>query len=80
MKFKTLLFVLIFLASSALAGAVETKPNIVLVLMDNFGWGELGTYGGGILLLSSSPFSLPGTGIFAFSKIISPGYLTAVRG
>jgi arylsulfatase len=26
-----------------------SQPNIVLVFMDNFGWGELGTYGGGIL-------------------------------
>ncbi len=26
----------------------SAKPNIVLVLMDNLGWGELGVYGGGI--------------------------------
>lgn len=26
----------------------EKKPNIVLVFMDNFGYGELGVYGGGI--------------------------------
>ena len=25
------------------------KPNIVLVLMDNFGYGEIGVYGGGVL-------------------------------
>ena len=25
------------------------KPNIVLINMDNFGYGELGVYGGGIL-------------------------------
>jgi len=31
----------------ALAG--ESKPNIVLIMMDNVGWGEIGTYGGGIL-------------------------------
>ncbi|MCG8586085.1 MAG: sulfatase-like hydrolase/transferase, partial [Pirellulales bacterium] len=24
-------------------------PNIVLILMDNLGWGEIGAYGGGIL-------------------------------
>ena len=31
----------------ALAG--ESKPNIVLMMTDNVGWGEIGTYGGGIL-------------------------------
>jgi arylsulfatase A-like enzyme len=29
--------------------AAGKKPNIVLVLMDNLGWGEPGVYGGGIL-------------------------------
>ena len=27
----------------------QQKPNIVLVLMDNLGWGEPGAYGGGSL-------------------------------
>lgn len=31
------------------------KPNIVLVLMDNYGWGEPGVYGGGILRGAPSP-------------------------
>ncbi|MGC2494972.1 arylsulfatase [Candidatus Binatus sp.] len=31
------------------------KPNIVLVLMDNLGWGELGVYGGGILRGAPTP-------------------------
>ena len=31
------------------------KPNIVLVFMDNFGWGELGTYGGGVLRGAPTP-------------------------
>ncbi|MEZ5354291.1 MAG: arylsulfatase [Bryobacteraceae bacterium] len=31
------------------------KPNIVLVLMDNLGWGELGCYGGGILRGAPTP-------------------------
>ena len=31
------------------------KPNIVLVLMDNPGWGELGVYGGGILRGAPTP-------------------------
>lgn len=33
----------------------EAKPNIVLVLMDNVGWGELGVYGGGILRGAPTP-------------------------
>jgi len=32
-----------------------TKSNIVLVFMDNFGWGEIGSYGGGILRGSPTP-------------------------
>jgi arylsulfatase len=43
-----------FLSPAALA---DDKPNIVLILMDNFGWGELGTYGGGILRGAPTPNS-----------------------
>src|SRR5271154_5890591 len=35
--------------------ATGNKPNIVLVLMDNLGWGELGVYGGGILRGARTP-------------------------
>lgn len=31
------------------------RPNIVLVVMDNFGWGEIGAYGGGILRGAPTP-------------------------
>ena len=31
------------------------KPNIVLVLMDNFGYGEIGVYGGGVLRGAPTP-------------------------
>ena len=31
------------------------KPNIVLVFMDNFGYGELGCYGGGITRGAPTP-------------------------
>src|SRR5437667_5420950 len=34
---------------------VARKPNIVLVLMDNLGYGELGVYGGGILRGAPTP-------------------------
>ena len=33
----------------------ESKPNIVLVLMDNFGYGEVGVYGGGVLRGAATP-------------------------
>src|SRR3981189_964766 len=32
-----------------------TKPNIVFVLMDNLGYGEIGVYGGGILRGAPTP-------------------------
>src|SRR5215469_7103342 len=35
--------------------AVARKPNIVLMLMDNLGYGELGIYGGGILRGAPTP-------------------------
>ena len=33
----------------------ESKPNIVLVVMDNFGYGEIGVYGGGVLRGAPTP-------------------------
>src|SRR5262245_31543639 len=35
--------------------ASEKKPNIVFILMDNLGYGELGVYGGGILRGAPTP-------------------------
>ena len=32
-----------------------STPNIVLVLMDNFGYGEVGVYGGGVLRGAATP-------------------------
>ncbi|MFP6809118.1 MAG: sulfatase-like hydrolase/transferase [Pseudomonadales bacterium] len=37
------------------APAHDSKPNIVLVLMDNFGYGEVGVYGGGVLRGAATP-------------------------
>ena len=42
------------LSATAKVHAAE-KPNIVLVFMDNFGWGETGAYGGGILRGAPTP-------------------------
>ncbi len=37
------------------AQAQESKPNIILIMMDNYGWGEPGVYGGGVLRGAPSP-------------------------
>ena len=34
---------------------MDSKPNIVCILMDNLGWGEPGVYGGGILRGAPTP-------------------------
>ena len=34
-------------APEAKAAAVESKPNIVMLISDDTGWGDLGVYGGG---------------------------------
>ena len=31
------------------------KPNIVFMMMDNLGWGEIGVYGGGMLRGAPTP-------------------------
>jgi len=33
----------------------DDRPNIVLILADNLGWGELGCYGGGVLRGAPTP-------------------------
>jgi arylsulfatase len=40
---------------AAAAAASASKPNIVLVVMDNFGYGEVGVYGGGVLRGAPTP-------------------------
>jgi Sulfatase len=34
---------------------MDERPNIVFFYWDNFGWGELGCYGGGVLRGASTP-------------------------
>ena len=48
-------FILISLTLFSQSLLAEDKPNIVLVLMDNFGYGEIGVYGGGILRGAPTP-------------------------
>lgn len=44
----------LFAVSPASAGNSE-KPNVVIMMVDNLGWGEIGTYGGGILRGARTP-------------------------
>ena len=39
----------------AAAANSDDKPNIVLIVMDNFGYGEIGVYGGGVLRGAPTP-------------------------
>jgi len=55
-RFSAFLLTLILSAPLTLAAtAAEKKPNIVLVLMDNFGYGEIGVYGGGVTRGAPTP-------------------------
>jgi arylsulfatase A-like enzyme len=50
------LIAILALASPILAAPGNpSKPNIVLVLMDNFGYGEIGVYGGGVTRGAPTP-------------------------
>jgi len=53
-SWKLVFSVSLFCLFSSIAFAKD-KPNIVLVFMDNFGYGELGVYGGGILRGAPTP-------------------------
>jgi arylsulfatase A-like enzyme len=53
---KGVLLILVFMVSAPITAAEgDNNPNIVLVLMDNFGWGEIGVYGGGVMRGAATP-------------------------
>jgi arylsulfatase A-like enzyme len=55
-KIPSILVVLFVSIPLALAAPESSdKPNIVLILMDNFGYGEIGVYGGGALRGAPTP-------------------------
>jgi arylsulfatase len=57
-KLKTgiwIVLVLTFGISPCSADAAGKRPNILVVMVDNLGWGELGCYGGGILRGAETP-------------------------
>ncbi|MBT5102700.1 MAG: arylsulfatase, partial [Porticoccaceae bacterium] len=43
------LMLILSLPLTAIAAKSTSTPNIVLVVMDNFGYGEIGVYGGGVI-------------------------------
>ena len=47
--FASLMVAMALTGAAAPAAAQDKKPNIVFMLADNLGYGELGSYGGGIL-------------------------------
>ena len=51
---KSVFCILLLCLSSSIVIA-EDKPNIVLVFLDNFGWGEPGFNGGGIIRGAPTP-------------------------
>lgn len=46
---------LVFLITCYLKGYAQQKPNIVFILMDNLGYGEVGCYGGGEIRGAPTP-------------------------
>ena len=51
-KYLAIIFLVVMISTPALS---QDKPNIVLVFMDNFGWGEPGFNGGGIIRGAPTP-------------------------
>lgn len=51
-------FLLSVMSCPLLADSAEEShqtPNIILLVMDNFGYGEVGVYGGGVLRGAATP-------------------------
>jgi len=56
-KARGLVFLLgsLIIATAANRAAAAQRPNVVLILMDNFAYGELGSYGGGVTRGAPTP-------------------------
>ena len=54
-KLGLLTILLATIAGAPVHVMAQEKPNIVLIFMDNFGWGEPGFNGGGIIRGAETP-------------------------
>ncbi|MGI9315962.1 MAG: sulfatase-like hydrolase/transferase, partial [bacterium] len=52
-KIQQLALLLVLFISTT--GGAQAKPNVIIMLVDNLGWGELGVYGGGELRGAPTP-------------------------
>ncbi len=55
MKIKLTLFVVLTFICFALPANAAEKPNVIIMMVDNLGWGEIGSYGGGVLRGAETP-------------------------
>ena len=61
--------------SSAPASAQDKKPNILFILVDNIGYGDIGVYGGGELRGAPTPRidQLASEGLRLTQFLVEPG-------
>lgn len=74
---------LCFLGLSVLAGAAETRPNIIVLLADDLGWGDVGCYGGKVPTPQLDAMAREGTRFTQFyvaSPICSPSRAAIITG
>ena len=77
MIFRKIGFVSLFLVASVLTGtaAAQEKPNIVFMMADNLGYGDVGVYGGGEVRGAPTPRidSLANEGLRLTQFLVEPG-------
>jgi arylsulfatase len=55
-NFKSILFIVLFGMNFTITSAQKSEtPNVIVMMVDNLGWGELGCYGGGNLRGAETP-------------------------
>ncbi|MDA0649513.1 MAG: sulfatase-like hydrolase/transferase [Proteobacteria bacterium] len=74
-KLLTLLILMIAMSGWALAVNSAERPNVVLMLADNLGFGDIGAYGGGAVLGTPTPSldALAADGLMLTQFFVEPG-------